>query len=99
MTLEERLASCTTVEQMQEIYHQHLAAVGAVELERGSNAVRVLAEPRIIERVAPPVESHGRLVSRIIYPHGNVRLEIEATSQQELDVIEARVRSVWSGQE
>lgn len=97
MTLEERLAACTTTAEMQEVYHAHLAANGVIERERGSSEVRVLSEPRTIVRTAPPVESHGPLVSRVLYPHGNVRVEIEGTSQQELDAIESRVRSVWSG--
>lgn len=95
MTLEERLAGCTSTTEMQEMFHQHLAASGAVELERGSNSVRVLSEPRIVERVAPtPTDAPANRI-RYVYPHGNVRVEIQATSEKELDALEARVRALY----
>lgn len=95
MTLDEKLAAAQSTEEMQEIYHQHLAATGAVELERGSNAVRVLSEPRIVERtVSTPSDAPAKCF-RVIYPAGNARLEIAAASEEELNRIESAVRASY----
>jgi len=100
--LDAAIASATDPERIRELVKSNLASAGIISRERGNDYGARVTGSRQAEQpateVSLPASPAQETCVRVVYPHGNDRFEIFASSEAELDMKEAAIRAIFGQQ-
>lgn len=98
--LAKAIGECNSSEQIKETIKAFLENRGVIHRERGDGTVQVTGNQqeqpmRSSPAGSMPVSSGTGSAYRVIYPHGNTRVELFGESEADLDAQEAAIRTLY----
>lgn len=96
--LDRKIAEATDPAQLRQILVNEYERAGIVSHERGDERNFTVSQHAPASVPAPELPSRdnfSQTASRVVYPHGNLRIELSGVSEEYLDAIEERIRQAF----
>jgi hypothetical protein len=94
-SLDRKISEATDPTELRQLLHNHFEGAGVITHDRGDEVNYTVpqgAPASAPARELPARENFSQAAHRIIYPYGNLKLEISGVDEAALDAIEERVR-------
>jgi hypothetical protein len=98
--LDRQLSQAQDPESLRQLLHNHFESTGVIQRERGAQYHAAPQTPASVAAAPalPSRENFSATVSKVIYPYGNLRLEISGVDAESLDAVEERIKQAFEQQ-